>query len=105
MAEEEKVEEEVGSLSTTFNPFQVKKNMRLAPLVRYCDIRALFLLKDPSLRTKRLYNVRLQQGPRHDTSFLRCFFFSRNDTAAAKRRIDTLEGPEGPDGLYLQLLK
>merc|ERR1712079_321157 len=45
-----------------FTPFRVKKNTRLAPLVR-------------------------------------------GDPEAARARIDSLDMPSGPDGLYLQLLK
>jgi len=55
-------EEPVTEDSNKFNPFQVKSNMRLAPLVR-------------------------------------------NDTEAARRRIDGLESPAGPSGLYLEILK
>jgi len=59
--ENEAAEEEV-VVGSTFNPFQVKNNMRLAPLVR-------------------------------------------NDTVKAMRSIDSLDGPVGPNSLYLEQLR
>ena len=87
---------------------QVKSNMRLAPpspqrhgcfKEENCIFFSLFLFVLLALYFR--FSMCVVQVK----SNMRLAPLVRNDTEAARRRIDGLESPAGPSGLYLEILK